>query len=185
MITIHDLLEDPIYKAFFCKVPPLPAHTVKNPNARPWRLFVKYKGESDWRSRDFKSYKEAFIKLKSLLPRVTDASITCKSNTFDPPFRVVRVKGKFHTDKQGRYILDAEGRKKQITRMVPWKAKMPADEFEDHVWCPYCRRPTVFKYFISHHALPLKRTGGMPIDPTVMRCSLCGASSRLVNPRGN
>ena len=184
MLSIHDLLEDPKYKEFFCKVPPMPDFIKENPDTNPWRLYVKLKKDGSWRSRDFHTYKEAFVKLKSMLPKVSDAAITCKSKGFTPPYRVVRIKNKYQTNRQGGYVLDAEGNKKPITKMVFWKPRIPADEFEDHIWCPYCRRPTVFRYFISHHALPIRKLGGIPIDPTVLRCAICGASERLVNLRG-
>jgi RNase P subunit RPR2 len=45
-------------------------------------------------------------------------------------------------------------------------------EDEEHHWCKYCRRPTVFKYYTSH-----KRLG--TVDPWVRRCCICGASERI------
>lgn len=180
MITIHDLLEDPVYREFFCKVPELPKH---GNQALPWRLWVKLKKDKKWRYKDYATYREAFVKLKSLLPRALDASISAKSAQFNPPHKVVRVKNKYQTDKQGRYVLDKEGKKKQITKMIVWKPKRVMDEFEEHIWCPYCRRPTVFQFYTQHHALLPKKTGGMPIDPSVQRCTICGASERIVDMR--
>jgi hypothetical protein len=183
MLSIHDLLEDSRYKEFFCKVPALPPH-MKVPEAKPYRLFVRYKGEDRWRTRDFHTYKEAFLKLKSLMPRVADAAINSKAVPARPPHRVVKIKGKYQTTKAGKFVLDAAGQKKQLTRIVDWKPRMPADEFQEHFWCPYCRRPTVFNYFVSHHALSNRKLGGMPLDPTIKRCCICGASERIVVLRG-
>lgn len=185
MITIHDLLKDPKYKEFFCQIPELPEHMTWNPESKPWRLYVKLKGEGHWRAKDYHTYKEAFLKLKRILPRVNDAAITSKAKPFDPPHRVVRVKGKFQMNKQNQFVLDKQGNKKPITKLVFWKPQMSPDEFEEHHWCPYCRRPTVFKYFLTHHALTPRKLGGMGIDPSLKRCLICGSSERIVNLRGH
>lgn len=174
MITIHDLLKDSQYKEFICKVPKLPPHLTQ-PGKEPWRLMVKLKGEHHWRTKRFATYKEAFSALKKVLPRAADATINCGAMQFDPFTRVVRVKGK--------YFINAKGQKIQKTKLITWMPKMPEGEFEEHYWCPYCRRPSVFKYFTQHHALPLRRTGGIPIDPAVLRCSICGASENIVRLR--
>lgn len=183
MLSIHDLLEDSQYKEFFCRVPALPPHVLYNPEAKPWRLYVKLHKDSRWHTKDYRTYKEAFVKLRSMLPKIADGAITCKVKDFPPPYRIVRIKGKYQTDKNGKFILDAQGKKKQITKMVYWKPQMPMDEFQEHTWCPYCRRPSIFDYFLSHHALPPRKLGGMPIDPSVLRCVICGASERIVNLR--
>lgn len=174
MLTIHDLLEDSRYKEFFCKVPNLPDH-LTSPGRKPWRLYVLLKGESDWRTKDCATYAEAFKRLKKLLPRAADATINCPGFSFDPPVRIVRIKGK--------YKINSRGEKQQVTKMVTWKPRIPPDEYEEHEWCPYCRRPTVFKRYFKHHALKPRKVGGLPIDPAVLRCAICGASERIVTLR--
>lgn len=176
MINIHDLLQDPHYKEFFCKVPNLPPH-LKAPGKQPWRLIVQKKGEHHWRMKRFASYQDAFKALKKLLPQVTDATINCGGLQFEPPQRVVRIKGK--------YFVTASGKKQQVTRMVTWKPRIPADEaFEEHYWCPYCRRPTTFRRFNHHPILSVKRLGGLGVDPSLLRCSICGASENIVKLKG-
>lgn len=173
MLTIHDLLEDSRYKEFFCKVPKLPDHLTES--RLPWRLYVQYKGDHRWRTKDFPTYQAAFKALKKLLPRAHDAAINCKAFPHQPPLREVRIKGKYFTG--------ADGKKQQVTKLVKWKARIPDGEYEEHHWCPYCRRPTVFQHFTRHHALSNKKTAGIPIDPTLRRCSICGTSERLVSIR--
>lgn len=153
-------------------MPELPPHLTAE-GKLPWRLMVQLKGEHHWRTKRFATYKEAFTALKKLLPRAADATINCAAVQFKPPMRVVRVKGKYFTDKKGN--------KTQVTRLITWAPRMPEFEYEEHHWCPYCRRPSTFKYFVQHHALPLRRTAGMPIDPGVLRCSICGASENIVS----
>ena len=167
MLTIHELLEDPVYRKYFLTVPRLPDVQRTVP---PWRLYVKRGGR--WMKRDFEKYAEA-VKLFNRLRSVglQDATVTCRPVAFAPPSRIVRIKGKFQTNARGQYILDAQGQKKPITREVFWKAAVPADE-EEHTWCPYCRRPTVFNYFSTHHAIVGAHKYYM--DPSARRCTICG-----------
>lgn len=170
MLNIHDLLADPVYREFLTKRPTLPKHyTSAN---KPFRLYVLLKKDHKWHSKRFGTYDEAFTALKKYLPHASDAAINCPGVGFSPPQRIVRIKGKYFTN--------AKGEKDQVTKLVVWLPKVPDGEFEDHNWCPYCRRPTVFRRFTRHHALPVSRTAGVPIDPTLLRCSICGASEAIV-----
>lgn len=174
MLNIHDLLEDPKYKEFICQKPAIPPHLTGG-DQKPWRLYALLKSDHTWRVRRFATYSEAFKYLKRVLPLASDATINCGAFTSPPPTRVVRIKGK--------YMLDSNNIKRQVTKEVAWKPVMPMGEFQEHIWCPYCRRPTVFDFFSKHHALTPRRTAGIPIDPTVLRCSICGASERIINMR--
>jgi len=168
VLTIHDLLKDQRYRKFFCKVPPLP----DNGSELPWRLAIQFKPHGPWATKDYATYSQAFKKLKNNLSRINDAAIISKAIPFEPPNRVVRIKGKF---------IVRGGKKIPVTKLIPWAPTIPADEFDVHHWCPYCRRPTVFKRFLVHPILTRRRLNGIPIDPEVERCSICGASSRLVD----
>ena len=171
MLSIHDLLEDSRYKEYFCRVPKLPAHAKSGAAETPaWVLYVRYHGESRWRKKECVTYPEAFKKLKMLIKRgrVADAAINCKRYSFAPPMRLVRIKGK--------YMVGTDGVRRQATKFVEWRASLPADEPDEHRWCPYCRRPTVFKWYSRHPALSKL---GVDIDPSVRRCCICGASERI------
>lgn len=172
MITLRELLSDPTYKQYFLKIPQLPDHF--NAGMQPWKLMILKVGETQWRTKRFGTYKEAFMALKSLLknPDVYDLLINCPALDWQPPIRVAKVKGK--TDAKGRPIL----------RAVVWKPAIQP-EMAVHHWCPYCRRPTKFDYFTSHKALTKARVGtlGSGVDPTKLRCSICAASESLVDLR--
>lgn|SRR5690606_7284549 len=173
MITIHELLKDPTYRKFFCKVPKLPAHY--RPENKPWRLLVLKRGSNRWAMKRFSTYQEAFAVLKKLLPTLQDAALGCPGFDFEPPLKTVKIKGKFHTTESGKKI--------PVTRQMVWKPTIPMDEIEPHHWCPYCRRPTIFRLFDTHQMLTSKKLGGVMIDPTLLRCTICGVSERLVNLR--
>ncbi len=154
MITLLELLEDPVYKKYFCTVPQLP----NVPRlVEPWRLYVR--SESGWRKKDFWKYKEAFVFYSGRKTQFQDAAIVCRPLILPPPTRVVKLKGKYHKNGQ------------QMTKEIIWQPKL-AEHPEDHYWCGRCRRPTVFKYFSRHHAFTGENAALM--DPNAKRCLICG-----------
>lgn len=167
VIPMSELIRDPDYRKFLTTTPSLPAHAAnKRMNAsKPWVVYVQKESGGKWGKREFWTYKKAFRFFKQCLTeyKVHDLAINCKRVGFEPPFKWVRVRGK--------YVTDSKGKKRQAQARVYWKAKL-APEDEEHHWCKYCRRPTVFKYFSSH-----KRLG--VVDPNIMRCCICGASARI------
>ena len=170
MINIHELLEDPIYKAYFLEQPKVP--WAKKPTmTKPWRLYVMLKGTKTWRRKEFDTYADAFKYLRTLMKqgRISDAAIHCKRYAFDPPTRLAKIRGKFK--------IGSDGKKRQVVKEVRWRERLHVDEIETHTWCPYCRRPTVFKYYTKHHAL--KSLGGI-VDSSVRRCCICGISERML-----
>jgi len=168
LLTLEDLLEDPKYKEFFCKVPKLLNPSQKT---KPWRVFIQLKKDRKWRKKDFYSYTSAFKFLRKLIQAgvVQDATIHCLRQSYSPPTRVVRVKGKF--------LIGSDGKRRQVTRIIKWEPQLDVNDPNDYTWCPYCRRPTVFKYYAKHHAIDLK---GLPIDQSVARCHICGVSTRML-----
>ena len=167
MITMAELLQDADYRKFLTTAPSLPAHAVNKEmnTSKPWVVYVQREAGGRWGKREFWTYKKAFRFFKAAVidHKVHDAALNNKRVGFDPPFKWVRVRGKF--------VVDSKGNKRQAQARVYWKPKLPPDEVEDHHWCKYCRRPTVFKSYSKH-----KRLGA--VDPT-LRCCICGASSRI------
>ncbi len=164
---MSELIRDPVYRAFLVRPPSLPAHAVdKRMNlSPPWVVYVQRETGGKWGKKEFWTYKKAFkfFKLALFKYRVHDATINNKRVGFDPPSKMVRIKGK--------YITGSDGKRRQATTRVWWKIKLePGDE--EHHWCKYCRRPTVFKHYLSHKVLG-------QVDPTVRRCGICGASERI------
>ena len=161
MMTIHELLEDKTYREWFLKPPPMPV-VYKQIGAQPWRVYLQI--DERWRKKDAGTYREAFGIFKDYKHLARDAAIVSKSVAFSPPHRMARIRGKYVIDKR-------TGKKVQVTKLVVWSPKVPMDEAEMHTWCPYCRRPTVFKYFSRHHAF----TGFNTLNlNTTMRCTICG-----------
>lgn len=169
-ITIKELLRDPRFKEYFVKPPVLPDHYT--PETLPWRLFIRKQGETIWRSKRFGTYRQAFDGFKKMLPVSADAAINCPSLDFLPPIRNVRVRGKTITVRGGH--------KKPYIRSMVWKPQLDAD-MENHYWCSYCRRPTIFKYT----TMKTRSVHGfvVPSSEPAYRCSICGASDRLVSLR--
>ena len=166
-ITIKELLKDEQYKKYFLTVPQLPSHYE---GTKPWKLYVKLKGETNWKAKRYETYKEAVEAYKRLLPKIEDAAINCPALAFRPPIRNVRLKGKFKT---------VRGQRVPEFRSLIWHPKLDADH-EKHTWCSYCRRPTVFKVLAAR----IKSLNNKVIlsDPK-LRCTICNASEDLVNTK--
>ncbi|MCA1807230.1 MAG: hypothetical protein LC687_05205 [Actinobacteria bacterium] len=171
MIALSELLKDPVYKEYFLAVPKFRTKALRKPK---FRVYVQLKGETVWRGKDAETYPEAFQIIKKYLKAGTlhDGAICCKSHASNPPMRNVRLKG--------QYKLDSKGKKVQVTKRVVWQAKLDGNDPDYQRWCPYCRRPTAFKYFVKHHALNYLGDG-MSIDPELRRCVICGSSERLID----
>lgn len=66
----------------------------------------------------------------------------------------------------------------QKTAIVAWKPRLDGME-EEHIWCTYCRRPTVFRWFTAHHTLRNSPVAGTT-DPTDRRCTICGVREDFI-----
>lgn len=174
MITLPELLKDQVYKRYFLQNPKLPLSVYAGPTP-PWRVLARlHSRDGKWVSINYEKYVGAFGRIKTALREedLIDGAIVCRRMQFKPPTRTVRIKGKYFTNPAGERV--------QVTQSVVWKPKLdPVEPW--HNWCPYCRRPTIFNYFGKHHALPAAKIGkGVDLDSSVLRCSICGASERLV-----
>jgi hypothetical protein len=167
LIPMSELLEDPVYRKFLLTPPDMPEHARnKEFNLSPlWVVYVQRVPGGKWGKKEFWSYKKAFKFFKKCLKqyKVHDLAINNKRVGCVPPSRFVRIRGK--------YVTGSDGKRRQATTRVYWKVKVHPED-EEHHWCKYCRRPTVFKYYTSH-----KRLG--VVDPGVRRCCICGASERI------
>lgn len=161
MLTITELLQDERYKQWFLTKPKMPTAPRLAP---PWRLYVQLSAGTAWRKKDCWEYAEAVKAFARLRKQgLHDAAITCRPMAWEPPTRIVKVKGQFHTG--------GDGVRRPVTREIVWRPKLPPEE-EHHLWCPYCRRPTVFKAFANHHAFTGANKALM--DPGAARCTICG-----------
>lgn len=166
LITIKELLADPDFKKFFLAIPKLPDHYT--PANLPWKLIVLKPGETVWRSKRFGTYGEAFAGFKKMLPSIENAAINCPPLTFMPPVKRYRVKGKL--DKKKKLLI--------ITKL--WVPPIPG-EMEQHLWCPHCRRPSIFRNATTT-VKPKGNFSAMAGEPAV-RCIICGASDRIIDLR--
>lgn len=186
MITLPELLEDPRYKKFFLTPPKM---LKPLPGQKPWRVLVQRKQGGPWAKKEFETYADGFRVIRHNLRAGTlyDGALQSRGIAFGPPVRIAKVtKGGepvWHR-RDGKIVLDADGRRIQKTVTVEWKPKVdPSDE--PHQWCTFCRRPTVLRWFASHHAL---RTAGLQelVDPSDRRCTICGAREDFIRAtRGN
>lgn len=170
MIQMSELVKDPTYKRFLQTKPKLPpiANNKHLQNRPPWVVYVQVKVDGPWGKKEFWKYTKAFDFLKRCLKaNVHDATINNRRVPTDPPMRLVRIKG--------RYVVGSDGVRRQATTPMPWKPRLSGDDV-GHQWCPYCRRPTVFKFYSKHKALKEY------CDPSVRRCCICGASERITRP---
>jgi hypothetical protein len=180
LITLPELLDDPMYRKFFLTVPkvykPLPG-------GKPWRAFIRQRPDGPWAKKEFERYAEAFdlIKKYRKLGKLYDGAIQSRSIAYGPPERVARVvkggKPVYHT-RDGKRILGADGKPIQKTVTIAWRPKLEATE-EAHLWCTFCRRPTVFKWFLSHHMVKTWNLHGL-VDVGDRRCTICGAKEEFV-----
>lgn len=173
MIRMLELLEDPAYRSFLTTKPTMPRH-LRDPqvmSSAPWVVYVQRESGGRWGRKSFWKYKDALKFLNDCLYKhhVWDAALNNKRFGYDPPRKIVRIKGKFK--------VDSRGVKRQVTKAIIWKPKLTEGEDEHH-WCRYCRRPTVFKFYSRHKVL-----GEVTSD--VPRCCICGASARIALPDGD
>lgn len=184
MITLPELLEDARYKKYFCTPPKM----LIIPGQKPWQIKVQLEQGGSWRKKEFATYVEAFNAIRPYLKdgRLYDGAIRSRSIAFGPPERIAKIvkngRPVYHT-RNGKRVLDNEGRPIQLTKVVLWRPKLDASE-ETHIWCTYCRRPTVFQWFTSHHALRTSGLHGM-VDPSDRRCTICGAREDYIRTTAN
>lgn len=158
MITLPELLEDKNYRRFFEKPPVIP--NVQR-TAPPYRLWVRRDGK--WFKRDISSYRSGRDWILDRLDVIDDGALAIKGTMSPPPTRLVKVK-------RGGVLLTkvgSDGVERPVVREAPWVVHLPADEVK-HLWCPYCRRPTVFTWFSKHHNQP------KVLQPEFERCTICG-----------
>lgn len=169
MITLPELLDDKKYKEYFLTVPK------SGPSPLNWRIYVQREQDGPWRRKDYAKYTDAFMRIKKELRegRLYDGTIQSKGIAYGPPQRIVRV------TKGGKPVLvkTANGVQPK-TAVVLWRPKLQADD-ESHTWCTYCRRPTVFRWFLSHHAVRRTPVAGI-VDPSDLRCTICGVREDFV-----
>ena len=155
-LRIHIFLRDPVYRKWFARPPVL---LPGSNHGHPWWVYVQREEDGPWQRAGASSYDRAYNWVKPRLRSLYDFSITSKRRAYSPPvYRPVRQDGR---------------RSKRLVYWTEWPA--------NHRWCPYCRRPTVFRHFTRHHAdSELRRRYLGPSEDR--RCSVCGIREAAVEP---
>lgn len=166
-LTTRLLLEDETYRNWFRRPPTEPALAPgrEGGDAWPWYVYVLgNQADPHWARKPFQNYAGAFGFVRRGLRSFHDMVIVSRRVWFDPPPDVTRPK------KQGRAFYDWDFRR-------VWPEADPT-----YQWCGYCRRPTRFLYFRTHHAFPAltRLTPEGPVSrrdvmPDRRRCEVCGA----------
>lgn len=120
------------------------------PSYAKWRVYVQKKRDKKWRKKDFDTWADAYLFFRKNYKSWYNAALICRNYDYKPP--VVKYRGK-----------------RQYYAKLLW--------MEQHIWCGYCRRPTLMGYFTHHHAFP--RKGTQPI-PYARRCGICGIQQKAL-----
>jgi hypothetical protein len=115
-----------------------------------FRVYVQKDQDGGWAKKDFEDFKPAYNFLARNYKTWHDSSLTCRNEECRPP--VVRKNGK----------------REYYHRLLV---------FPGHTWCTYCRRPTVFSCFTTHHAFSAKNMKPIPYK---LRCGICGIAEEAI-----
>jgi len=170
--TMRELLDDPVYRAYAKKVPPIP-QTLRHGN--PWQLWVRTV-RGTWKTGQFPTYADAWKVLVRQVKDSTEAADVClvsKRVFFAPPGEWEDYKVRVREEGKPPRI---EVRSRWVTTFA-WDAGME--------WCGRCRRPTRFMPLSErHHAI---RKMGVFSPDSNERCMYCGirrvASPSVANMR--
>lgn len=159
--TMHELLDDPIYRAYVKRVPqttvkgrPLPALTTGN----PWQIWART-NDGKWKTGQFATYRDAWlIVVKGIRNvNVADVALVSRRVFFGPPGHWE----KYHARNPRTGVSEVYER---------WVIDYHWDTGLE--WCPRCRRPSMFRRLNpSHHALRRQPT---LTDDDPFRCVFCG-----------
>lgn len=160
-VTLRELIKDPIYREWLKKPPAL---TVVG-NSPPWRVFTKEEVEgNNWETEDFDDYSLAYRFVAKNIKELYDAVINSKRQAYRPP--VVRK------------VINGIP-KRRLHLPTPETDAYVLKEQHKHVWCPYCRRPTLFLWYKKHHAM-----NGAVLSPHDRRCHVCGVRLTFIKRYG-
>lgn len=169
MILLGELLEDKTFRKFFEKQPTIPD---LSRNIPPYRLWVQREARGKWLRKNTGSYQSGVRWFLEHINEIHDGALAIPSTQSAPPNRLVKVK------RNGVLLTKAgsDGVVRPVVKEVPWHFRPPEGE-RKHIWCPYCRRPTVFTWFSKHHNMP------NVLQPEYSRCTICGLREDSV-PKG-
>lgn len=150
LIPLREQLRDPVFRKWMAKPPKL---KVVGAN-KPWIVYVQKEVDGGWALRRFQEYGDAYRFIAARINDFPDLTLNCGRQQFKPPI-IVGDSGK-------------------LVYRLP-QLQVPPDV--PHIWCPYCRRLSIFKSFSRHHALRIiGRSGKWQSFPIryIDRCMICG-----------
>jgi hypothetical protein len=120
------------------------------PQHARFKVYVQRTQGGPWAKKDFEDFKVAYNFLARHFKSWHDASLTCCNEESRPP--IVRKDGKrqYHA---------------------------PLLAYPGHIWCTYCRRPTIFGFYSTHHTFAAR---GMKPLPYRRRCGVCGIAADAI-----
>lgn len=152
-VRAHTLLKDPIYRKWFAKVPYLPKSAR---GGQPWYLYLQRGQDGRWSRAGLTTYAAAYKWVVNHHGEVHDFAIVSKRKSYLPPIYRPKV--------------EINGKMEPARKKVYW-TNYPSN----HNWCPYCRRPTIFREFTKHHAInPVHKSMGLFSMGPQIRCTICG-----------
>lgn len=159
---IHELMDDPQFRAYMKKIPP--THHA-NVGGEPWRLWVNAT-EGRWLTRTYASYPDVWPVFLKHFRDGRDVTITSRRVFYAPPGEWYRVKVR----KPRRPTPDDKSTT-QVVIETRWRQTFFWDGLDLH-WCGRCRRPVYWMpLFPDHHAL--RKYPAVSTEDNV-RCMICG-----------
>lgn len=162
LIPLREQLRDKVFRKWMKKPPPLRVVGACN---LPWVVYVQRDVDAlRWAARRFQEYGDAYRFVAARLHDFPDITLSCGRQQFKPPI-IIGDAGKL------AYRLP----QLRVAPDVP------------HIWCPYCRRLSIFKRFSRHHALRIVgRDGKWTTFPLryIERCMICGNALQSIRRYG-
>lgn len=164
IISIKELMSDPIYRAYMKKAPAPDAH---NPNPA-WQLWVNPEGNR-WLTATYQEYRDGWPMFVTQFKQGREVTLVSRRTFYAPPgeWRTVKVRLDRPRVNQTTGKVTTHRIEQRWRQTFKWDLLDPRAE-----WCGRCRRPVQFRpLFETHHAL--KR---FPVvsDEDNMRCPICG-----------
>jgi hypothetical protein len=161
--TMRTLLDDPVYRAYVKRVPPIPD---KHNPLPAWQLWIETP-EHKWLTKNFLTYADAWRVGVARYKTGCDFTLTSRRMFYAPPGEWYRVRTKRRTPYKNPHT----GEVRTHDVVTRWRQTWYWPEL-DLNWCGRCRRPTYWMpLHDGHHAL--RRLPAISPDDNY-RCLICG-----------
>lgn len=156
--SMRALLENPLYRAYAKKSPPLPD---KHNTSHPWQLWVETP-DHRWMTQTYPTYASAWRVGVGRYREGCDFTVTSRRMFYAPPGEWYKVRVRTTPTVKHPEPFRIETR---------WRQTFTWPEYDLH-WCGRCRRPVYWMpLHVGHHAL---RRMPAVTDEDNTRCLICG-----------